>query len=60
MVIFFELTNLPMTFQTIVNDFLRDLIKTRDMVAFINDVIIGTKIKKEYNKIIEEILKRIV
>jgi len=43
---FFGLTNSPATFQTIMNELLRDLINTRKVVAFIDDVIVGTEEKK--------------
>ncbi len=42
-VMFFGLTNSPATFQTMMNELLRDLINTGKVVAFIDDVIIGTE-----------------
>ena len=30
------------------------------VVSFIDDVIIGTEIKEEYNEIVEEVVKRLV
>ena len=33
--------------------------KTENMIAFINDVMVLTKIEEKYNDIVEEILKRI-
>ena len=41
MVMFFGLTNLPATFQAMINELLRDLINTRKVAAFIDDIIIG-------------------
>ena len=41
MVMFFRLTNSPAIFQTIMNELLRDLINTRKVAAFIDDMIIG-------------------
>jgi len=38
------------------NDLLRDLIKIRDVVVFIDDVMIEMEMKK-YNNIVEKILK---
>jgi len=40
MVMFFGLTNLPATFQAIINELLRDLINTGKVVVFINDIIV--------------------
>jgi len=59
-VIFFILTNSPATFQMMINEILQDLINTRGVISFINDVIVGTKKKKEYNKVVEEVVKRLV
>ena len=56
---FFGLTNSLAIFQTIMNDILRDLIDTGDIAAFMDDVLVGTKDKKKYNKVVEEILRRI-
>ena len=59
MVIFFGLTNLLVTFQVMMNEVLRDLINTRKVAVFIDDVIVGTESKEEYNELIEEIIKRL-
>ena len=56
-VMFFGLTNLLAIFQVIINDLLRDLIKIRYVVAFINDVMIEMEIEKRHNNIMEKILK---
>ena len=58
-VMFFGLTNLLATFQTMINDILRDLIDKGDVAAFIDDVIVGTGTDKGHNEIVEEVLKRI-
>jgi len=58
MVIFFRLTNLPATFQEMMNNLLRDMIEKKEVAAFIDDVIIGTKTEEEHNEIMEEILRR--
>jgi len=42
-----------------INDILRDLINTGDVAAFMNDILVERKDKKRYNKIVEEILRRI-
>ena len=41
------------------NDLFRNMIKTKDIVAFIDNVIIEMEIEEEYNDIVEEALKRI-
>ena len=58
-VMFFGLMNLPVTFQTMINEILQDLINTKKMVNFINDVIVGTETGKEYDKIVEEVVKKL-
>ena len=59
MVIFFGLTNSLVTFQTMINDLLRDIIEAGDVVAFINDVMVEIETEKEYNNIVEELLRKI-
>ena len=58
-VMFFGFTNLPVIFQAMINNILRDLIDTEDVVVFMNGMLVETKDKKKYNKIVEEILKKI-
>ena len=57
-VMFFGLTNLPATFQAMMNDILRDLIDTRDIAAFMDDVLVETENEEKHNEIVEEVLKR--
>ena len=57
-IMFFSLTNSPVTFQAIMNDILRDLINTRDMVVFITNVLVEIEDKKRHNEIVEEVLRR--
>ena len=59
MVMFFGLTNLPVTFQAIMNKLLRDLINTGKVVVFINDMIVGIESEEEHNEIVTEIVKRL-
>jgi len=56
-VIFFGLTNLPATFQAIINDILRDLINTGEVVVFM-DNLVKIEEEKRYNEIVEEVLRR--
>jgi len=39
------------------NEILQDLINTREVVSFINDVIIKTEKEKEHNKVVEEVVR---
>ena len=59
MVIFFGLTNLLAIFQTIINEILQNLIKTRNITSFIDDMIVGTEEKEEYDEIVEEVVRRL-
>ena len=56
---FFELTNSPVTFQTMINELLRNLINTEKVAAFINDVIIGTETEEEHDEIVVEVIRRL-
>jgi len=58
-VMFFRLTNLLAMFQTMMNEILWDLINTRKMANFIDNVIIKTEEEEEHNKIVEEMMKRL-
>ena len=53
-VIFFELTNSPVTFQIIMNKILWDFINTGEVGSFIDNIIVGTEEKEEYDKVIEK------
>jgi len=58
-VMFFGLTNLPVIFQTMMNEILRDLINTGEVVSFINNVIVETEKEKGHDEV-EEVVKRLV
>ena len=58
-VIFFGLTNSPATFQAMMNEILWNLINTREIVSFINHVIVRTEKEEEHNEIVEEVVKRL-
>ena len=58
-VMFFGLTNSPATFQAIMNELLRDLINTGKVVAFINDVIVGTETEEGHDEIVAEVIRRL-
>ena len=57
-VMFFGLTNSPAIFQAMINDLLRDLIKTEKIVAFIDNIMIATETEEEHDKIVEEVLRK--
>ena len=59
MVIFFGMTNLLAIFQAIMNQILRDIINEGKVVAFVDDMLVGTEIKEGHNEIVEEVLKRL-
>jgi len=59
-IMFFGLTNFLVTFQMIINKILQNLVNTREVTSFINDIIIEIEEKEEYNKIIEEIVRRLM
>jgi len=58
-VMFFKMTNLPVTFQGMINEILRDMINEGKVVAFIDDMLIRTEIEEGHDKIIEEVLRRL-
>jgi len=59
MVMFFRMTNLPATFQEMMNKILRDLINEGKVVVFVDNVLIRTEIKDGHNEIVEKMLKRL-
>ena len=56
---FFRLTNSPATFQAMMNKLLRDLINTEKVVAFIDDVIVGTEIEEGHDELVVEVIRRL-
>jgi len=56
---FFRLTNLLVIFQTMINKIFWDFINTRKIVSFVDKQVIEIEIKEEYDKIIEEVVKRL-
>ena len=47
-------------FQIIMSKILQNLINTREVVRFINNMIVGIKEEEIYDKVVEEVVKRIV
>jgi len=58
-VMFFGLTNLPATFQAMMNDLLRDLVVEEKVAVFIDDVMIATETEEGHDEIVEEVLRRL-
>ena len=58
-VMFFRITNSPVTFQGMMNEIIRDLINKGKVVVFVDDVLVGTDDKKGHDKIVVEVLKRL-
>ena len=56
---FFCLTNLPATFQMMINKILWNLINTREVASFIEDVIVEMKKEKKHDKVVKEIVNRL-
>ena len=52
-VMFFSLMNLSVTFQMMINKILWDLVNTREVVSFIDNMIIGTKKKVVVKRLVE-------
>ena len=56
-VMFFGLSNSLVVFQTVINKILQDLINTKEVASFIDDVIAIKEEKEGYRKVVEEIVK---
>jgi len=57
-VTFFGLINSSATFQTIMNELLKDLINIEKIKSFIDNMMVGTENKEGHNELVEEILRR--
>jgi len=58
-VMFFGMTNSLATFQTMINEILRDMINEEKVAAFVDNVLVETETEEGYNKIVEEVLKQL-
>jgi len=58
-VMFFGITNLPATFQAMMNEILRDLINKGKVAVFADNVLVRTETKEGHDEIVEEILRRL-
>jgi len=58
-VMFFGMTNLPATFQAMMNEILKDMINEEKVMAFVDNVLVGIETEEGHNEIMEEVLKRL-
>jgi len=58
-VMFFEMTNSPATFQGMMNEIMRDLINEGKVVVFVDDVLVGTDSEEGHDEIVAEVLKQL-
>ena len=58
-VMFFRLTNSLAIFQAMMNELLRDLINTKKVTVFIDDIIVGMETEEEHDEIVVEVIKRL-
>jgi len=58
-VMFFGLTNSPVTFQAMMNELLRDLINMGKVAVFIDDIIVGTETEEGHDELVAEVIKRL-
>jgi len=47
------------TFQAIINEILRDLVNEGKIAVFVDDMLVETETEKRYDKIVEEVLRRL-
>jgi hypothetical protein len=57
LVIFFGLTNSPATFQTMMNDILRDLINEGKVIVYLDDILIFTEDLEEHRRLVRRVLQ---
>jgi len=53
------MTNLSATFQSMMNEILRDMINEGKIAAFVDDMLIRTETEEGHDKIVKEVLKRL-
>ena len=55
-IMFFGMTNSPAMFQAMINEILRDMINEEKVVAFVDNVLVGTETEEGHDEIVEEVL----
>jgi len=58
-VMFFGMINSPATFQAMMNKILKDMINEGKVVAFVDNVLVGTETEEGHDEIVEEVLRRL-
>ena len=58
-VMVFGMTNLPATFQAMMNEILKDMINEEKVMAFMDNVLVGIETEEGHDEIMEEVLKRL-
>jgi len=58
-IMFFGMTNSPAMFQAMINEILRDMINEEKVVAFVDNVLVGTETEEGHDEIVEEVLRRL-
>ena len=58
-VMFFGMINSPATFQAMMNKILRNIINEEKVVAFVDNMLVGTETEEGHNEIVEEVLRRL-
>jgi len=56
---FFGMINSPATFQAMMNKILRNIINEEKVVAFVDNMLVGTETEEGHNEIVEEVLRRL-
>jgi len=55
-----ELFKLIVIFKIMINKILKDLINTGEVTSFIKNILVRIEEKKEYNKIIEKVVRKLI
>jgi len=56
---FFGIMNSSATFQAMMNEILRDMINEEKVVAFVDDVLVGTETEESHDEVVEEVLRQL-
>jgi len=56
---YFRFSNIPATFQSIMNDILGDLIHIRLVIVYLDDILIFETCLKKHRQLVKEVLKRL-
>ena len=58
-VMFFEMTDSPATFQAMMNEILRDIINKGKVAAFVDNILVGTETEEGHDEVVEEVLRQL-